>query len=137
MGRWLQGLLAHFGTSAMAISAGTIAAFLWLSVLRRNDYIDTYLALGPRQTARYGLVYPMWLICLFFSALLAQVLLHGGSMDVTRGLIPTAFFALWLIGWRAVWQLLNLTLPLWGRGLARVESRFEQAATEAKRRRAQ
>jgi hypothetical protein len=69
--------------------------------------------------------------------LLPQVLLHGDSMDMIHGLIPTAFFALWLIGWRTVWQLLNLTLPLWGRGLARVEDRFERTMTETRRRRSQ
>jgi hypothetical protein len=130
IGEWLVELLMHFGDRTMWLPALATTAFLWLDVARRSDYIDAYLELGPRETARYGYVYPFALIFLLGSALASRLVVTGGELDSGgRGapLMPPAFLAFWLIGWRTLMQLSNLTLPLWGRGLARFEGRFEQA----------
>lgn len=131
---WLTGFPDHFRAAAIWLPALATAMFLSLDVIRRSDYIDAYLELGPRETARYGYVYPMALAFLLVSALGLRVMLQGEALETSHGLIPPAFLALWLIGWRVALQLLNLTLPLWGRGMARFEDRFERAMTDAGRR---
>ncbi|MEO7323999.1 MAG: hypothetical protein ABIW82_04145 [Dokdonella sp.] len=128
--QWLLGMATRFDERSMALPALATALFIGLDALRRSDFIDAYLPLGPRETARYGFVYPFALIFLLGSALLIRFTLMGGDLDaLDRGvpLIAPTFFAFWLIGWRVLMQLLNLTLPRWGRGLARFEGRFEQA----------
>ena len=134
MSEWLSSLLVRFGATPMWMAAAATTALLWLDVVRRSDYVDAYLELGPRTTAHYGYVYPMALAFLLGSALFLRIVLQGDSLDASHGLIPAAFLALWLIGWRVLLQLMNLTLPFWGRGLARFEHRFEREVTEAKRR---
>lgn len=130
IGQWLLGMSLRFGERTMALPALATAAFIALDAVRRSDFIDAYLELGPRETARYGYGYPFALMFLLGSALLLRFTVMGGDPDaLDRGvpLIAPTFFAFWLIGWRVLMQLLNLTLPLWGRGLARFEGRFEQA----------
>jgi hypothetical protein len=131
---WLGGLLAHFAAPAMWAPTSTIAVFLGVDVVRRSDYIDAYLELGARETARYGYVYPMALAFLLGSALVLRVMLQGESLDASTGLVPAAFLAPWMIGWRTLLQVSNLTLPRWGRGLARLEERIAQAVPERQRR---
>jgi hypothetical protein len=126
---WLAGLLLRLGEPALAVPAATTAAFLLLDVVRRADYIDAYLELGPRETARYGFAYPFALIFLLGSALLIGVFaLHTDDAFAQHGmpLVAPVFFAFWLLGWRLLLQLSNLTLPWWGRGMAQFEGRFEQ-----------
>ena len=130
---WLAPLLQRFDHRSMAVAALATAAFLLLDVVRRGDYIDAYLAFGPRETARYGFTYPFALVFLLGGALLIAVFaLHADDAFVQRGtpLVAPAFFAFWLVGWRLFLQLTNLTLPIWGRGLGRFEERFARAMGE-------
>lgn len=131
---WLRGFVARFGADAMWLPALTTAAFLAQDVIRRSDYIDAYLELGPRETARYGYVYPMALTFLLVSAFFLQWMWQGDDLDAAHGVIPAAFLAAWLVGWRLLLQLLNLTMPLWALGMTRATERFEQAMTERDRR---
>lgn len=130
---WLAPLLQRFDERSMAVAALTTTAFLLLDVVRRGDYIDAYLVFGPRETARYGFTYPFALVFLLGSALLVAVFaLHADDAFAQRGtpLVAPTFFAFWLIGWRLLVQLANLTLPIWGRGLGRFEARVVRAVGE-------
>ncbi|MEO6688630.1 MAG: hypothetical protein ABIN56_05915 [Dokdonella sp.] len=132
---WLLDMSMRFRERSMALPALATAVFIGLDVVRRSDFIDAYLELGPRATARYGYGYPFALVFLLGSALLLRFTVLGGDLEALgRGvpLIAPMFLAFWLIGWRVLMQLLNLTLPLWGRGLARFEGRFEQALQPAR-----
>jgi hypothetical protein len=130
---WLATLLQRFAQTPMALATLATSAFLLLDVVRRGDYIDAYLGFGPRETARYGFTYPFALIFLLGSALLVGVfVLHTDDAFAQHGtpLVAPAFFAFWLIGWRLFMQLSNLTLPIWGRGLGRLEERVARAVGE-------
>jgi hypothetical protein len=127
---WLLDLSLRFLERPMWLAALATTVFIGLDAVRRSDFIDAYLELGPRETARYGYGYPFALIFLLASALLIRFTVIGADLaTIDRGvpLIAPAFLAFWLVGWRVLMQLLNLTLPLWGRGLARFEGRFERA----------
>ncbi|MBS0583193.1 MAG: hypothetical protein JSS42_08845 [Proteobacteria bacterium] len=134
MADWLGGFGARFGEGAMWLPVLSTAAFLVRDVVHRSDYIDAYLDLGPRQTARYGYIYPMALAFLLGSAFLLRWMWLGEDLDATHGVVPAAFLAAWLIGWRLALQLLNLTTPLWARSMARATERFEQTITQQDRR---
>ncbi|MEO5560033.1 MAG: hypothetical protein ABIO49_09275 [Dokdonella sp.] len=128
--QWLFAMATRLEERSMVLPALATAVFIGLDAVRRSDFIDAYLELGPRETARYGYGYPVALIFLLGSALLLRFTVMGGDLDaLDRGvpLIAPTFLAFWLVGWRVLMQLLNLTLPRWGRGLARFEGRFEQA----------
>jgi hypothetical protein len=135
-GEWLRSMLMRFGDRSMWLPALATSVFLCLDVARRSDFIDAYLELGPRETARYGYTYAFALIFLLGTALVIRLIVTGGDLDDGgRGapLVAPAFLAFWLLGWRVLMQLLNLTLPLWGRGMARFEDRFEKALQPGRR----
>jgi hypothetical protein len=127
---WLRMLLSQLQLPSMWIPAALTAFFLAQDVVQRSDYIDAYLDFGPREVARYGYTYPFALIALLLTAcaLWFGVLNHGPD-STSRGvpLMSATFLALWLVCWRVGLKVLNLTLPIWGRGLAVFERRFERA----------
>ena len=105
----------------MWLPAVVTAVALAQDATRRSDYIDAYLSRGPREVARYGYSYPMALTFLLVTAGALSAAFHGAEMKVGDRLPPIApaFFAAWLLGWRLVMLLLNLTLPIWGRAIGR------------------
>ena len=118
---WVGAILARFRERSMWSPAAITAFALAQDAARRSDYIDAYLTDGPRQVARYGYSYPM---ALTFFLVTAGVLSAASCSvelkdeDVIPHMAP-AFFAAWVLGWRLVMQLLNLTLPVWGRVIGR------------------
>ncbi len=118
---WAGTILARFRERSMWLPAVVTAAALAQDVALRSDYIDAYLVQGPREVARYGYTYPMALTFLLVTAGVLSVVFHGSELKSGyapyEAPIAPAFFAAWLLGWRLVMQLLNLTLPIWGRAI--------------------
>ena len=105
----------------MWLPAALAAFALAQDVARRSDYLDAYLERGPREVARYGYTYPMALAFLFATAELLSLPFARPTTFVFDAIpsIAPALFAAWLAGWRLVLQLLNVTLPIWGRAMGR------------------
>lgn len=118
---WVGAILARFRERSMWSPAVITAGALAQDAARRSDYIDAYLTAGPREVARYGYSYPMALTFTLVTAGVLSVAFRVLEMEAGNELplIAPAFFAAWLLGWSLVMQLLNLTLPIWGRAIGR------------------